>query len=49
VQGATSNRLQIAPTKTISIHAPVQGATVGNKRDIKRWQFQSTPLCKGRL
>ena len=33
----------------VSIHAPMQGATIQSLSFAANCQFQSTPLCKGRL
>ncbi len=34
--------------KTVSIHAPVRGATSHHTNSLDDMQFQSTPLCEGR-
>ena len=40
--------MKLVPTTSVSIHAPVQGATSKIFSRKKLIKFQSTPLCKGR-
>jgi len=48
VQGATRIYIQGGQSLRVSIHAPVQGATAVPSMFAGSYQFQSTPLCKGR-